>query len=340
MDLPIRLVSHASDERLVSVDGAWDQPGLNLSHWPGNQTPADLRRDLSTEIVLAFGRLPAERRVELARGCTAIANNHYDTDGLCALFAARHPARARRVERALVEAARAGDFFAVPDERSFQVDVLLTGLVDRERSPWSARFSGASDDERREIVARDVVDVLDELLASDLESFAGLWRAPLERLRLDRAALAAATRDDVRHLDLSVFTSRAASFDPGRHALFGSTSADRVLAIGERRLGATYRLLIGTRSWFDLASPRPLPRPDMETLSARLNEIEGTAQDAEVAWRTQPTLSPSPELWFGREQAQFFAEHAPGLEPSRLAPRIVRREIQEALRATWTFQSD
>lgn len=340
MELPIRLVERASDELQVSVDGAWGQPGLNLSHWPGNATPRELARDLSTEIVLAFDRLPPARRAELAKGCRAITNNHYDTDGLCALFAARHPERALAVESALVDAARAGDFFALPDERAFQVDVVLSGLVDPDRSPWRARFKGTSDLERRTIVARDVVAVLDEILTSDLEPFAELWGAPLERLRLDRAALAAAARDDVQHLDLCVFTARGESFDPGRHALFGSTGADRVLAIGERRGGVTYRFLLGTRSWFDLPAPPPLARPELEPLAARLNALEGTPAGDPVAWRAQPTLSPSPELWFGRAQSALFAEHAPELESSRLPPPAVRREIVEALRARWVFPAD
>ena len=71
----------------MSVDGAWGAPGLNLSHWPGNTTPADLEHDLSTGIALRFGRLDESDRAERAAGCVALCNNHFDTDGMCALFA-------------------------------------------------------------------------------------------------------------------------------------------------------------------------------------------------------------------------------------------------------------
>src|SRR5262249_51528808 len=43
MNLPLRMVEGRTSERLLSVDGAWGQPGLNLSHWPGNATPKELK---------------------------------------------------------------------------------------------------------------------------------------------------------------------------------------------------------------------------------------------------------------------------------------------------------
>src|SRR5262245_35017088 len=103
MELPIR-VSGAGGEAaaLLTVDGAWGAPGLNLSHWPGNATPADLRHELSTGSALRFARLAQAEREQRARGCTAIANNHFDTDGACALFAVRHPGRALGLERELL----------------------------------------------------------------------------------------------------------------------------------------------------------------------------------------------------------------------------------------------
>src|SRR5882757_7451865 len=141
MDLPIRLLDRVLPERVISVDGAWGQPGLNLSHWPGNTTPSELKHDLSTGIALGFARLDATRRRELASGCVAIANNHYDTDGVCAMFAVRHPALALPRAERLLEAASAGDFFRLPNERAFIVDRVVGGLADAERSPWRDRFS-------------------------------------------------------------------------------------------------------------------------------------------------------------------------------------------------------
>lgn len=348
MHLPIRIVDAVVPERLISVDGAWGQPGLNLSHWPGNATPAELRHDLSTGVALRYARLSRARRDELAAGCVGIANNHVDTDGICALFAVAHPEAALAREDRLLEAAWAGDFFRVPSERAFQLDATVGGFYDEARSPWRDRFAGLGDRERREYVTVELVARFAQLLDGDLTEHADLWAPALESLRADRADLARAQRDELVHLDVAVFTApdgarssrvvdATPGFDPGRHALFGATQADRALVVGPRGAGATYRFVVNTTSWFDLPSGPRLARPDLARLAARLNELEGSDPASELAWRAQPTASPAPELWFGLRDAPMFAEHAPWLAPSRLAPKLVKNEVFDALRAAWTF---
>lgn len=345
MNLPIRIVDRVVDERLVSVDGAWSQPGLNLSHWPGNATPPELRHDLSTGIALNFARLPETRRRELAAGCVAIANNHVDTDGACALYAVAHPEAALTRSDRLLEAAWAGDFFRVPSERAFQVDATITALYDEERSPWADLCRGLDDRARRERITRELMARFAALLDGDLVEYADLWRPCLEALRADRADLATAQRDELVHLDVAVFTApdgapSGRAFDPGRHALFGATEADRALVIGPRGSGATYRLVVNTTSWFELANGPRLARPDLAALAARLNELERIGDADEHAWRAQDTMTPAPELWFGARDAAMFAEHAPWLAESRLAPKIVKNALFDALRAAWTFPEE
>lgn len=340
MELPIRFSTGRTDELQVSVDGAWNQPGLNLSHWPGNTTPRELAHDLSTGVALHFARLPRARRDELARGCTSLANNHFDSDGVCALFAVRHPERALARAEPLLDLAAAGDFFRWPSDRALAQDLVIAGLVDPERSPWSARFAGLDDAARYELVMNELVDRLDDVLDGDLERFAPLWTPGVERARADRTRLASASRDDLVHLDLVVWIApRGEPFLPGRHAMSGTSDADRLLALQERGGGCTARLVLNTSSWFDLQTPR-LPRPSLETLAQRLNELEGCALDAGVRWRCEPTASPSPELWFGREGKPWFAEHSSVLEESRLPAVRVRALVVEALREAWVFPDE
>jgi hypothetical protein len=351
VNLPVRVQDQAGSEPVISVDGAWGAPGLNLSHWPGNSTPADLKRELSTGIALAFSRLDAADQAARSAGCVALCNNHYDTDGVCAMLALADPQSAWRHEEALLAAARAGDFFQVPSEAAFVIDAIVTGLTDTQRSPWSARFQGLSDRARHELCTLEVLERLPGWLAGDVDEFKMLWEPRLADLRADLADLSALPEDDLVHLSLSVWqaapgarSSRSTdspSFDPGRHALFGSRATDRQLVIGPGASpgsGATYRFLIGTLSWFDLPGPTPPPRPDLVALGSTLNELEGTQSSDTVSWQHQSPSGASPELWFGTSEFAPFSQHAQSvLMSSALEPTTVKTAVVDALRAAWVF---
>ncbi len=342
MDLPTRIVDEAPDEPVLSVDGAFAARGLNLSHWPGHATPRELRHDLSTGCALRFAALPGRERERLARGASAIVNNHYDTDGVLAVFATRHPELALPRSRPMLAAAAAGDFYQLPDLDALALDALVTALPDPERSPLARELAGLADRERHERCLHFLLERLPALLDGDLAPFRALWEPALEDARSDLADLARATRAERSELDLTLWqaprgaaSTRSRSqgrFDPGRHALHGSTRADRVLVTGPGPAGTTYRLVLSTLSWFDLVSEKRRPRPDLEALAARLNELEGTSATEALAWRTQPSASPAPELWFGGEALEHFAEHNAALAPSRLAENAVRVELERALR--------
>jgi hypothetical protein len=331
----LRLGPSFGTEPVVSVDGAWDAPGLNLSHWPGNRTPTELKRPLSTGIVLAFARLPAAERARWIGDARVVVNNHYDTDGVLALFAFLRPEEALPRERALLDAAAAGDFFEAPSDAAVALDALVAAFADRERSPLAARFVGLDSWARWELAARELVERLPALLDGELELHRELWKDALQSLARGRAELARATRDDLVHLDWSIWTAKDvhAPFAPGRHALFGSTPRDRILTVAPRPDGTHYRFVIGTRSWFDGAEPARLPRPDLATLAARLNQLERVDAAAPLAWRAEDSSSPSPELWFGVEGLDAFEEHNRCLAASSLSPTVVRRELAAALRS-------
>lgn len=346
MELPFRIQSTAGDEPVIAVDGAFGAPGLNLSHWPGHATPRELRHALSTGCALAFARLDPARRAELSRDCVAVANNHVDTDGLCAVFAVLHPERALELQDELLAAAEAGDFFRPRDERALIVDLLVNAGVDAERSPWSEEFAGLDDRARWELAMARMLDVLPEWLTGDLEPWSDRFRPELEGYRADRADLAAANFEELVHFELEIHTapqdaksSRPGSkcFDPGRHALFTGTHADRVLVVGPGSEGTTYRLIINTTSWFDVPGHANSPRPDLGALAQRLDALEAEVGAPRHAWRAQSISGAAPELWYGAPELESFAEHNSALRPSRLSPEVVRREVIEALRAVWIF---
>jgi hypothetical protein len=341
MDLPIRFLEAPVAEPVVKIDGAWAGPGLDLSHWPGNRTPEALRHDLSTGVALRFARLPPAERARLAAGCVALAVNHLDTDGVLALWAVRHPEAALRHEDFLLEAAATGDWFRLASARALRFDLLVQVLADPARSPWRESYAGLSDARRRERCIVEIVARLEGWLDAGRCEHEELVAEECARIEADRAALAECRFDDLLHLDLAVWngTRAGAPFDPARHALCGSSVRDRLLALAPVAGGGTScRFLVNTTSWFPLAEPR-LPRPDLARLAARLDQLEGTERDG-CRWRAQPSASPSPELWFGRDGVPFFAERNGRLEASRLEPQAIKREVVDALRAAWTFPDD
>jgi len=337
MELSVRVDPTGPLQGVLSVDGAWGAEGLNLSHWPGNTTPPDLVHELSTGSALRFAGLDPTERVERAAGAEAIVNNHYDTDGVLALFATRHPERALEFRAALLEAAAAGDFFQVPSERGLALDALITNFADPERSAFARTFAAEPDHVRHTEVTLQLLAELPALLGVERLPNEELWLPVVERYRLDRAELEGASRHDDAERDLTTYLSpRPWNLEgPGRHALFGSTGADRVLVLAPSTGGGhTVRLILSTLSWFEPLCRERLARPDLARLAARLNELEPCSSDCGTAWRTQKLTGASPELWFGTTELESYAEHSTALRASAIDLDLIRREIEIELSAT------
>ncbi|HVS17431.1 MAG TPA: DUF6687 family protein, partial [Planctomycetota bacterium] len=150
MSFEPRIVDAPPAEPFVGVDGHLAGARLELSHWPGNATPRELRHDLSTGAALAFAALSRERRAALAGGARVVANNHFDTDGTLAMFAVLEPEAARARAAGLLAAAAAGDFFAWPDDRALAIDALVNGATDAERSPLAGELAGLAGSARHQ----------------------------------------------------------------------------------------------------------------------------------------------------------------------------------------------
>ena len=254
MELPVRILVEPPAEPVILVDGLCDAPGLNLSHWPGQRTPAHLRHDLSTGSALLFARLPRKEREALAQGCVAIANTHYDTDGTCALFAVRFPALALPRAERLLACARAGDFFELPDLDAFRVDLIVSGLGG-EGSPLLSELAGLDDHARWQRMTEHLLQRLPALLDGDLDPYRALFEEEVAHLEADLSELARAARTEDRALDLAVFAG-GASFGPGRHAFHGRSERDRVLVLGEARDVGRAEPELGRRALRALRAPR------------------------------------------------------------------------------------
>ena len=342
MQLPLKYLLETGVEHVLSVDGGFEDPGLNLSHWPGNHTPVKLKHELSTGISLNFVRLPEARQAELAQGCKTLVNNHYDTDGVLSLFVLQHPQEALPHADLLLQIAAAGDFFHVPSEQAFCFDELITLYADRVRSPMAHQLAGLPDAERYRVVTEFLFTKLPSWLANGIESEKAHYGPALDRLRSDLQNLQRAEEVPLIHFDLSVLRAAPGTdSEPGRHALFHTTGTDRVLWMAKDSEGVRARFLIGTRSWFEIPGLIVQPRPDLKKLADRLNQLESSAIEYSSAWRFQATDTASPELWFGAPDLPLFCSF-PGaaLHKSQLTPEVIQAEVCDAVREVWTFENE
>src|SRR3982074_528352 len=134
----------------LSVDGTVGN-AIHFSHWKGNQTPASVKADTSTEIALKL--VAAPNREQLTRGIDLVTNNHFDTDGVLSVWTVLTGERALELRDGLIAAAEAGDFSERSTEDGVRASIVIQGSdspTDNSGSPLARQLAGeAVDDEAR-----------------------------------------------------------------------------------------------------------------------------------------------------------------------------------------------
>jgi hypothetical protein len=185
--------------RAVAVDGLVPGAALSLSHWEGNATPAALKADSSTEIVLRAADTLARERFDV------VANNHYDADGVLSVWCALTGDAAHAHHDLLVAAAEAGDFSAYSTEAGVKVSLVLQGSA-------GVACEAGGDDARAYALALPRIDAL--LRSPD--AFEPHWRAGLTAIEraMESFARGRSTVDEDPARRLSV-VALAADLAPG-----------------------------------------------------------------------------------------------------------------------------
>src|SRR5437867_1871594 len=169
-----------ADVPKLSVDGTVDN-AVHFSHWKGNETPASVKADTSTEIVLNLAATP--NREELTKGIDLVTNNHFDTDGVLSVWTVLNGERALPLRDQLIAAAEAGDFSEMSTEDGVRASIVIQGSdspTDNSGSPLARHVAGepVNDDARAyELVLPHVERVLTH--TSEYES---LWRDAWDRI--------------------------------------------------------------------------------------------------------------------------------------------------------------
>src|SRR5712692_11485297 len=124
----------------LSVDGTVGN-AVHFSHWKGNETPASVNADTSTEIALNL--VAAANREELTRGIDLVTNNHFDTDGVLSVWTMLTGERALELRDKLIPAAEAGDFCELSTEDAVRASIVIQGSdspIDDSGSPLAQQL--------------------------------------------------------------------------------------------------------------------------------------------------------------------------------------------------------
>ena len=261
------------DERLddmpfLCVDGVVPG-GLNLSHWPGNRTPAHLKADTTTEMALKLARDPG--RDAWLRGVSIITNNHFDTDGLLSVYGVLRPEEAVPHERALVQAARAGDFGAFSTAEAFKFDAVVTAFDDDRVSPLADRVRGREGYERYAILYEALLAMMPGLLL-DTSRYKSLWAAPLQSLMRSLIRIKDVAR--IRELEAASLTVIETGEPLDQIARFNMARYHRVLTATRSAGGIFYEMAFQIFSWFDTVTPVRGSRVDLSDAAVELNRLE------------------------------------------------------------------
>ena len=318
-----------ADVPKLSVDGTVDN-AIHFSHWKGNQTPAGVKADTSTEITLNV--VAAPNRDELTQGIDLVTNNHFDTDGVLSVWTMLTGERAPELRDKLIPAAEAGDFCELRTEDAVRASIVIQGSdspIDDAGSPLAQQLANEPvDDDRRayELVLPHVERVLRH--TDDYES---LWRDAWNRIAvaLESFANGSSGVDEDGEAKLSIVTLApeifsSSGFQPAFHtAPFTAISHQ---AHGELFLIATpldegwaYRIDYPYYSWAETIIRRRIERRDFTQLVTHLNERD---QSAKGHWRVDTSELAS---------AIKFSDANGKLTESKLTPDIVASEIRTAL---------
>jgi len=281
----------------IIVDGAANpHTVLTLSHWPRSGTPAALLRDTSAEIAFAYLDDP---------GCQVdvdiVSNNHFDEDGLVAVFALTRPQLAQAHRDLLIDVATAGDFGTYRDRAAARIAFTISAYSQASSSPLPREIFALDSGARIAALYQHMLPLLPALYTR-ADEFRRYWYEEDQFLGHSEQLLSQGdiTIEEDPELDLAVIRFPAimaptlgqqlAHQNPfGCHsfALHNHTRCNRLVLVQGGRIQFHYRY----ESWVQLATHRPLPRVDLTSLAAELSAKE--PQDARWVFDGVEQITPS-----------------------------------------------
>lgn len=314
----------------LSVDGTVDN-AIHFSHWQGNQTPAELKADTSTEIALNL--VAAPNRNELTRGIELVTNNHFDTDGVLSVWTVLTGERALELRERLIPAAEAGDFSEFRNAAAVRASIVIQGsdqpIPDTDsRSPLAYQLAGEDVDDAR---AYELVLPKVERLLTRTDEYEPLWRGAWDQIAkaIESFERGASTVTESGEAGVSLVTLAPdvfspSGFNPTRHAapytaISHYTKGRLFLITTPLRGGWSYRIDYPYYSWAETIVRPRIERRDFSPLLLRLNQSEG---EKEGVWKADSSELASAFKFLGNDGT---------LAASTLAPDDVAQAIRQEM---------
>lgn len=313
------------DTPKLSVDGTVPN-SIHFSHWEGNETPAELKADTSTEIALNLVASP--KRDSFTKGIDLVTNNHFDCDGVLSCWTVLNGERAWEFRDLLIAAAEAGDFSEHSSDDGVRVSIAIQGAEQSspnndDGSPLAQMLAGremASRIVENDALAYELVFPEVEKLLRNVNAYEPLWRDgwkavadALESFERGRSQVRYYADAKISLVTLAPDIFLGGSFSPTRHS--APFTAISKYAIGELFLigiptngGWFYRLDYPYYSWAETVVRPLVARRDFTNALRSLNEKE---TNREGQWQRDNREMTS---------AVKFLDESGGLTPSRLQP--------------------
>lgn len=319
----------------LSVDGTVPN-SIHLSHWHGNETPAELKADTSTEIALNLVASP--KRDSFTQGIDLVTNNHFDCDGVLSCWTVLTGEPALQYRDLLIAAAEAGDFSEYSSDDGVRVSIAIQGAEQSspnndDGSPLAQMLAGremATRIAENDALAYELVFPEVERLLTNVNAYEPLWRdgwnqvaAALESFESGRSQVKEYVDSKISLITLAPEIFNGGRFNPTRNS--APFTAISKFARGEMFLigipaedGWFYRLDYPYYSWAETVVRPRVARRDLTTALRLLSEKE---LNRNGQWKTDHREMTS--------AGKFLAENG-SLAVSRLGPD----QVIEALAVT------
>ena len=322
---------------------------VSLTHHRGGKTPSALAADTSGGIVLNAAKA---RHPWLSS--KHVSCNHFDTDGLVAVYAALEPERALEHEQLLREAAHLGDFreLDLSSPHGHAALALNIWVNSVERALFYRPFQGSEAQGAMKkythflprlpgavAVADACAEFVDTLAPKGCVLLEGgkEFETELYRVLTDVNALADCGPEAVRFtpsLGLSCITCPR---ELHYYALFGQTrGADTVLALYP---GQRYELEHKYSGYVNVTSRPTVPRIELHALAAALTQVERTRSGAaDIAWVANSITDSGPLMRLeatseGAKKASKAERYMHPYERKILASAINPQEMEQVVRS-------